>query len=170
MELIERAGEEKDDAERFPDAFRPACPAEGDLARRSRWRNFGLPRSGNRYAYVFYATNHAYAIAVLVFFRLLRRLGIRGDADVVVLHLSLPPHLVSLMREMGMVTVLFPELTYIDYPYFRDCLNKLRIFQLIEYDRVKFVDSDAIPLKSLDTLLDLPFDGPVAAPSAYWLP
>jgi hypothetical protein len=134
------------------------------------WRSFSLPPSENRLAYVFYATNHAYAIAVLVFVRLLRRLGIRGDADLLLLHLPLPAQLVTKVREVGMVPVLVPSLPYVDYPYFKDCLVKLRIFQLIEYDRVVYVDADAVPLKSLDDLLALPFDGTIAAPRAYWLP
>ncbi len=119
---------------------------------------------------MFYATNHAYAIAVLVFVRLLRRLGIRGDVDLLLLHFPLPAQLVTKVREAGIVPVLVPDLPYIDYPYFRDCLVKLRIFQLIEYDRIVYADADAMPLKSLDDLLVLPFDGPIAAPRAYWLP
>lgn len=133
-------------------------------------QDFELPRPRNRQAYVFYATSHAYAIAVLVLVRLLQRLGMRDDADLLVLHLPLPSHVLTKMREMGIVTRLVPELRYIDHPYFRDCLVKLRIFHLIEYDRVVFVEADTMPLKSLDDLLDFTFDGPVAAPSAYWIP
>ena len=47
------------------------------------------PTTKNRHAYVFYATNDTYAIAVLVFVRLLRQLGVRDDTDLVVLHLRL---------------------------------------------------------------------------------
>jgi hypothetical protein len=54
--------------------------------------------------------------------------------------------------------------------YFRDCFVKLSSFQLTGYHRVVVVDADAVPLKSLDFLLTLPFDGPLAAPRAYWLP
>jgi alpha-N-acetylglucosamine transferase len=35
---------------------------------------------------------------------------------------------------------------------------------------VLFIDADSIPLKNLDYLFRFPFDGPVAAPKAYWLP
>ncbi len=134
-----------------------------------RWQVLNLPRPRNRLAYVFYATNQTYAIAVLVLVRMLQRLGIRNDADLVVLHLPLARSILAKMREMELMTVMVPELRYIDYPYFKDCLVKLRIFQL-EYERVLFVDADAIPLKSLDDLLRFSFDGSVAAPRAYWLP
>jgi lipopolysaccharide biosynthesis glycosyltransferase len=45
----------------------------------------------------------------------------------------------------------------------------LRLFELTDYDRVVYVDADALPLKSLDSLFTLPFDEPLAAPRAYWL-
>lgn len=136
-----------------------------------RWPDLNnLPHTSNRLAYVFYATNQAYAIAVMVMVRMLQRLGIRNDADLIVLHLPLARSILTKMREMGLTTVRVPVLPYIDYPYFKDCLIKLRILQLIEYDRLLFVDADSIPLKSLDNLLQFPFGGPIAAPRAYWLP
>jgi alpha-N-acetylglucosamine transferase len=119
---------------------------------------------------VFYATDHAYAIAVLVFVCLLQRLGVSGDADLVLLHLPLPSQLVSKLRDQGVLTVAVLALPYVDDPYYRHCLVKLRTFQLIEYDRVVYIDADAIPLRCLDDLLVLPLDGPLAAPRAYWLP
>src|SRR5262249_8063857 len=79
-------------------------------------------------------------------------------------------YLIAKMREMGMVTRLVTVPRYVHGWYFRDCLVKLRIFELSDYDRVVYIDADAIPLKSLDSLLTLPFEEPVAAPSAYWLP
>lgn len=119
---------------------------------------------------MFYATSRVHAIAVMVFVHLLRRLGIRSDIDLVVLHLPLPRRLVAKMREMGMLTALVPELRFIHHRYYRHCLIKLRIFQLVEFERVVYVDADALPLKKLDGLLTMSFEGPVAAPAAYWLP
>jgi hypothetical protein len=133
-------------------------------------QTLSLPKSKNRYAYAFYATDHAYAIAVLVFVRLLQRLGVRHDADLLLLHLPLPRQLLTKIRDLGMLTAEAPELPYIGYPYYRHCLVKLHIFQLTQYDRVVFVDADAIPLKRLDDLFAFTFDEPVAAPSAYWMP
>ncbi len=140
------------------------------MAYANRPQILDLSKSGKRWAYVFYATNREYAIAVLVFVRLLRQLGIRDDADVVVLHLPLSGRIIARMRDLGISTVPVPKLRYVNHRYYRHCLVKLRIFQLFEYERVVFVDADAMPLKSLDDLLTLPFEGPVAAPSAYWLP
>jgi predicted O-methyltransferase YrrM len=52
----------------------------------------------------------------------------------------------------------------------RGCLVKLEVFGLTDYDRVVYVDADALPLRSLDHLLGIPFAEPLAAPIAYWLP
>jgi len=127
-------------------------------------------RPPRHHAYVFYATNDTYAVAVLVFVQSLKRLGIRDDTDIVVFHLHLSRYLIAKFHEMGVRTRLVPALRYGLPRYYRDCLTKLRIFELDEYERVVYVDADAIPLKSLDPLFDLQFAEPVAAPSAYWLP
>ena len=127
------------------------------------------PRSRNHLAFVFYATDEDYAIAVLVFVHLLRELGLREDADVVALHLPLNPSIVEKMRRLGIRTRLVAPIPGVRVGHYRHCLVKLRALTLIEYERVLFVDADAIPLGSLDELLSLPFGGPIAAPKAYWL-
>jgi alpha-N-acetylglucosamine transferase len=123
----------------------------------------------SRHAYVFYATDDAYGVAVLVFVRRLRQLGLAADADVLVLHLPLSPPVVARMDELGIQR---REVTGFRQRggYFKDSLVKLRIFELTEYDRVVYLDADALPLRNLDFLSTLPFNDPVAAPSAYWLP
>lgn len=123
-----------------------------------------------RHAYVFYATDVMYAISVLVFVRLLKNLGISKDADVIVFHLALPNTLIELMRKMGILTMLVSGLNHVGRGYYAHCLIKLRVFTLTTYERAVFIDADAIPLKSLDELLDLPLEDGIAAPAAYWLP
>ncbi len=131
-------------------------------------QDFCLSPSMNRQALVFYATRHEYAVSVLVFVRLLQRLGTRRGTDLIVLHLPLEPWVLEKMRAMGMMTVGVPALPLMKRRYYRHCLTKLRIFQLVQYERVVYLDADAIPLKSLDDLLMFPFDGPITAPPAYW--
>lgn len=124
----------------------------------------------HRYAVVFYATDEMYAISALVFMHLLRKAGLREDADVVVLHRPLGPAVLGRMRESGFVTVATPEFPPAQGRYYRHSLLKLAVLGLTRYERVVYVDSDAVPLKSLDPLFTFPFDGPIAAPIAYWLP
>jgi hypothetical protein len=124
----------------------------------------------NRYAYVFYATCDRYAVGVLVFVHLLKRVGLRNDIDLVLLHLPVSCYLLVRLREMGVSTRrVATELLHIRGGYYRDCLIKLKALGLTEYERVVFVDADAMPLRSLDFLFSLPFDEPIAAPSAYWV-
>lgn len=122
-----------------------------------------------RFAYAFYATDYTYAIAALTLVKRLRQLHARQDADMVVLHTALPAHLLNRMRALGVVTrrVRAPAKLR---GHYRDCLTKLLVFQLVDYERVVYVDADAIPLKSLDFLFTFQFDAPVAAARAYWLP
>jgi Methyltransferase domain len=126
--------------------------------------------ASRRRAYVFYATNDLYAVAILVFVQLLRRLGIADDTDVVALHLSLSADLLDRMRRMQIVTRRVPGLPRVDDRHCRDCLVKLRVFELTEYDQVVYVDADAIPLRRLDHLFELRFAEPLAASAAYWMP
>lgn len=129
----------------------------------------GDPTS-RRYAYVFYATNDSYAAAVLTVARLLRQLGVRDDIDLLVLHLPLSPPLERAIAEAGIEPRAVSPPRRVRDRAFRDSLTKLRIFELTDYDRIVFVDADAIPLRRLDYLFDIPMAGPVAAPTAYWLP
>lgn len=150
----------------------------------------GPNESGNRLAFVFYATDETYAAAALVFVHLLRELGMRDDADIIVLHLPLAswivekmksmgiksrPHfpldsgMTEKMRQMGVSSRLFGTAPNVKKDFYRHCFLKLKCLQLVEYDRILFIDADSIPLKNLDGLLSLPFSEPIAAPRAYWL-
>ena len=123
----------------------------------------------NRFAYVFYATDNKYAVAVCVAVKLLKQISIRDDVDFVVLHLPVTKYILNTMHKMDIITKKVDALPYLNNGYFKDSLIKLRIFQLIQYDRIVFLDSDTIPLKSLDHLFSLPFNEMIASPRAYWL-
>lgn len=51
-----------------------------------------------------------------------------------------------------------------------DVMVKLRIFQLFEYDRIVFMDSDMLVKKNLDHLFLLPESSHIAAPRVYFEP
>ena len=125
--------------------------------------------AGRRCAYAFYATDDAYAVAALVFAQRLRELGVRADAELVVLHHSVSRRLVKAMGALGLEARRVAPIKG-RRGYFRDSLTKLRVFELTGYDRLVFADVDAIPLRPLDPLFDLPLSGPLAAPNAYWHP
>ncbi|MFC1719767.1 glycosyltransferase [Pseudomonadota bacterium] len=124
---------------------------------------------GGRHAYVFYATNAQYALAVLVFVKLLRDSGVSPDCDIILLHLPLAKSLLQKIREAGIITRARTSPRRLPHAYYRDCLLKFRIFELVEYDRIVYVDADAIPLRSLEGLFAMPLDKPIAAPRAYWI-
>ena len=124
-----------------------------------------------RRAYVFYATDSTYGIAVLVFVHQLRRLGVARGIELIVLHLPLPAWLLAAMRSLGIETRAVGPLRRVKGArYYRDCLIKLRALALAEYERIVYVDADAAPLRRLDFLFTLPLEAAIAAPEAYWLP
>lgn len=123
----------------------------------------------NRFAYTFYATNDAYAIAILVVVKQLKELGVRNDVDFLVFHLSISKYILAKMDEMGIIIKKVEPLRYTYGKYYRDCLIKLKVFQLIQYDRIVFLDADSIPLKNIDELFTLPFKEHIAAPKAHFL-
>lgn len=124
----------------------------------------------NRFAYAFYATNDAYAAAAIIAATALRRTGAGRDIAFVFIHHGVSPAMVTRARQANFITREVEPLRFTSGKYYRDCLTKLRIFQLVEYDRVVFIDADSLPLQNLDHLYTLPFTQPIAAPRAYWTP
>lgn len=146
------------------------------------------PKTGARSdrAFVTLATNPDYVTGAQALFRSLKRTG--TTADLVMLYTDLPPDCVTAMQALGarMVQVdLLPTsakfnalhardrihgtapFTKGDKPPFHTPLDnfaKLRLWQL-DYDRVVFIDADAIVLQDIDRLFDYPEFS--AAPNVY---
>jgi len=123
----------------------------------------------NKFAYVFYATDNNYAVAVCVAVKTLKNTGVRDDIDFVVVHLSISKYILRTMHNMNIITKRVKKLPYA-HKHFEDCLTKFWIFQLTQYDRVVYLDADTYPIKNLDHLFTIPFKEKIAAPRAYWLP
>jgi|AGTN01.1.fsa_nt_gi Alpha-N-acetylglucosamine transferase len=127
-----------------------------------------LPRTTNKYAYVFYATNDTYAISAMVFVHRLKSFQAAIDADIVLIHYPLTNDFRKQAKEMGIITVLVEPLPSAGHVNFIESLSKLRLFQLTCYERIVYVDADALPLRSLDFLFSIPMTKAIAAPMAYW--
>jgi lipopolysaccharide biosynthesis glycosyltransferase len=128
-----------------------------------------LATAVNRFAYVFYATNDAYAASAIIAATALRRTGAGRDIEFVFLHHGVSPAMAARARQANFITRDVEPLRFTRGKYYRDCLTKLRIFQLVEYERVVFIDADSLPLQSLDHLFSSPFTQAIAAPRAYWM-
>ncbi|MBT0780225.1 glycosyltransferase [Paracoccus sp. pheM1] len=144
----------------------------------------GKARSGR--AFVTLATNPDYATGAAALFRSLRRTG--TSADLVLLYTDLPPDAVEALRALDVRPVrvdLLPTSEGFNALHARDRLHgaapftkgekppfhtpldnfaKLRLWQL-DYDRVVFIDADAIVLQNIDRLFDYPEFS--AAPNVY---
>ena len=87
----------------------------------------GFPRRSkprNRVAFVFYAADENYAIAVLVFVHLLRGLGMRQDADVLVLPLPLAAGILDKMKRLGIATRRVKPFGHVMDDHYRHALTK----------------------------------------------
>ncbi len=123
----------------------------------------------DRFAYVFYATNDAYAAAAIIAATALRRTGAGRNIAFLFLHHGVSAPMVARARQANFITRYLEPLRFTRGKYYRDCLTKLRIFQLVEHERVVFIDADSLPLQNLDHLFAAPFTHAIAAPRAYWL-
>ena len=140
----------------------------------------------DRRAYVTLATNADYAIGAAALLRSLRRTG--TGADLVVMFTELDPASRDMLRDLGgrLVQVdLLPTSDGFNTAHARGALHgaapftkgekppfhtpldnfaKLRLWQL-DYERVVFIDADAIVLQDIDRLFDYPQFS--AAPNVY---
>src|SRR4029079_3338026 len=91
--------------------------------------------NAGRRAQVFYATDAAYAIAILVFVRQLLELGLGAGIELVALHLPLPSDLVAALRAHGIETREVPPVGTARSAYYRHSWVKLRVLELVEYSR-----------------------------------
>lgn len=132
------------------------------------------PRSQDEgFAYIFYATNDAYACSVLVNIFELRRLR-SAYAIHVLVSSGVGQQSISALLASN-VTVheqeVPPIATGIDY--YRDCLLKLLAFKMHTLSpglrRVLIVDADQLILRNLDDLFYSLPTVDLAAPRAYWI-
>ncbi|WP_234828100.1 alpha-2,3-sialyltransferase [Sinorhizobium fredii] len=102
-----------------------------------------------------------YAIGAMA---LARSLATVSDVPLLVMHTD--PYTPRLLRHLPNVSTL--KVDPIDNPHnhgqsrFAGTFTKLRVFELLDYDRITFVDADCVMLKNIDDLFGL--DGFLAAP------
>lgn len=137
-------------------------------------------------AFVTLATNPDYVIGAAALLRSIRRTG--TTADLVVMYTELPADDLQRLRDLGARLVrvdLLPTSAAFNATHAREALHaraaftkgdkppfhtpldnfaKLRLWQL-DYDRVVFIDADALVLQNIDRLFDYPEFS--AAPNVY---
>ena len=137
--------------------------------------------AANRLAYAFYATSNKHLCAVLVNVLALKQSNSSSSIGFVLVYpsnVSLSPMQLERARKSG---IDLREVEPLEGPpsttdtfeqgvqnYYNNVFTKLRIFQLYDYDRLVYLDADAIVFRNLDHLFFLP-DVFLAAPRAYWL-
>jgi alpha-N-acetylglucosamine transferase len=125
------------------------------------------------YAYVFYASSPEYACSALVNIHRLKALGVDDSIDFVVIYPkgTLEAVVLNRIEKLGAVPLQVEDMPRAQghNGYYHYANVKLRVFQLYQYQRIIFLDSDTIILKSLDHLFLLPRGIGLAAPRVYWI-
>jgi hypothetical protein len=114
-----------------------------------------------RVAYVFFATTDVHARAVLAVVRRIRHLGVRKEAEFVVIS-DIERNWEGVIR-----TPMDKEIPLTRDHTFAWSFQKLQAFRMTQYRRVMVLDADSWINLSIDHLFDLP-EVEVAAPVANW--
>ncbi|KAJ1557637.1 hypothetical protein HK096_006146 [Nowakowskiella sp. JEL0078] len=128
-----------------------------------------------RLAYGFYATNDNYACSTLNIAKSIEDVGgkKRSDVEFLVLHTpEVSERFVSKLKAFGFRTVptkvIENEAVGPYHGLWKHSVTKLSIFNMTEYDRIIYLDADALAVKNFDWLFDLPPNF-LYSPRAYWL-
>ncbi|KAJ3071250.1 hypothetical protein HK102_006483 [Quaeritorhiza haematococci] len=132
--------------------------------------------SQRRLAYAFYATNDNYACAAMGLAQSIEDAGGRADPssiDFVVMYTpGVSDQFVQKMKDFGfkMIPVRLIQNGVLGpgHSTWGQSVTKLQVFTLTQYERIIMLDADALALKNMDVLFDLPKYF-LYAPRAYWL-
>ncbi|KAF2148100.1 glycosyltransferase family 8 protein, partial [Myriangium duriaei CBS 260.36] len=126
------------------------------------------------FAYVFYATDDAYACSALVNIDRLQKRGVKYPIYALVTD-TLSQNYVAALRSKNVFISpqKAPPLPPGSNKYYKDCLVKLLAFKMYQINphlkRVIIMDSDQLVYKNVDHLFDGLPAVDLAAPRAYWL-
>jgi hypothetical protein len=131
------------------------------------------PTTDRRLAYMFYVTSDTYGCAALhLMDTLVHSVGMNTSRiDLVVLHsTTVSARILARIQATVPARMIPVDKIHADAQEatWKESLTKLHVFREWGYDRVVYMDADAVPLQSLDHLFDLP-PATLYAPTAYWL-
>ena len=123
-------------------------------------------KSSSSFAFGFHATSNQHVKAVMVN---IRRLRVLTPSSLNVKYVIIVPKSKRNMVRATEDDIVIHPYNQMNGPngYYRESMAKLLIWNLVEYERVVYMDSDAIVVKPLHPLFFLP-DVPLASPIAYW--
>lgn len=62
-----------------------------------------------------------------------------------------------------------PSLLVDNEPRFRDCWTKLRVFELVQYERVVLMDADMLVVRNMDEVMEMGLEGRVLGACRMYL-
>ncbi|TPX64607.1 hypothetical protein SpCBS45565_g05778 [Spizellomyces sp. 'palustris'] len=134
----------------------------------------------NTYAYAAYAVYDQHVCTALALFQTIRETNPHPNIEFIVIYTEkVTKKSIDLMQAAGvksrLVEMLETQNLNRNTPNgqghvwdHRESMTKLRVFELYDYKRIIYLDSDAIVVRNIDHLFFLP-DFPLYMPRAYWL-
>ena len=115
----------------------------------------------SEYAYGFYAASKNHLKAAMVNINQLKRFGSKHVNYVI--YTNVKP---ASSIDSDIYLIPYDKLPA-PHGYYDDCMTKLLFFNMTKYQRIIYIDVDALVVKSLDILFSLP-SVQLASPLAYW--
>jgi alpha-N-acetylglucosamine transferase len=137
---------------------------------KSKYRKTKEKPPNQQYAYVFYSTSDDYFCSAIVNIYRLLKLNMNNHIDIIILHtndievkeyLFLADNRIKLFKIVPWTKSNFNA-------YYTEVFNKLAIFNLTQYERIIYMDSDSIIINNIDRLFYIDDQIEFAAPPDYW--
>lgn len=129
----------------------------------------------NKYAYITVLSTDSYLPGVLALFESIKRTHTKIENFVVIINESISNESKDKLLQSGYDVVLKPKIsipdiiksTNIEFPHWSNTFDKFSIFDLTDYDKLVYLDSDIYVARNIDELFDKPHMSAVCAGKSY---
>lgn len=124
--------------------------------------NFIIGVDNLKYAYVTVLSTDNYFDGVLALYESLKRTKPKYKDFVVVVNDEINPHIITELSKRNIIIKKMPKIDASplvnnkSYTYWNHTFDKLNIFELTEYDKIVYLDSDMYIANNIDELFDFP--------------
>ena len=121
-----------------------------------------------KYAFVTVLSTNNYYKGVVALFESIKRTNTKYNNFVVVVNEDIFEYIIDDLKRRGYYVIrrnkiVFNSINYNNYKYWQNTFDKFHVFDLIEFDKIVYLDSDMIVVKNIDELFDFPHMSAVVA-------
>ena len=121
-----------------------------------------------KYAFVTVLSTNNYYKGVVALFESIKKTNTKYNNYVVVVNEDIHNYIINDLKNRGYIVIKKDKITFdsVDnkvYKYWHNTFDKFHVFDLDEYDKIVYLDSDMMVVKNIDELFDLPHMSAVIA-------